>query len=344
LKRGRHDWILVLDEETQKAARLPDSIPCHIVATGYAASRGAAIHHHRSWREMWRMSRGISRGRFDAVVFPSPHTYVPALGAPELLIVHDVTGERFPDLVFEDAAAARRWRWKMRLAIGRARRVLTVSEHSARGLSEIYGLELSKIAVAPEAPDPVFFEPATPFRRPTPYVLFVGGLSPHKNLGVLLEALVRVPGIDLVLAGPFRNDLFHVGDLTAMIQRLGLVDRVVSESDPDDAHLRDLYGGARALVLPSFDEGFGLPAVEAAAVGTPVILSRTTAATEFLGDACLLFDPEEAGELAPLLEWVRDKPQEAAALGLRGRELVKALGWDKTAQVVERTAEEAVTA
>ena len=344
LRRGRHEWVLALDEETARMARLPDSIPRHVISTGYAASRGAAIHHHRSFAEMWRMSRGISRGRFDAVLFPSPHTYVPALGTTELLVVHDVTGERYPDLVFENAAAARRWRWKMRLAIGRARRLLTVSQHSAGGLAEIYGVDPAKISVAPEAPDPVFFEPVRPYPRKTPYVLFVGGLSPHKNLGVLLEALVRVPGMDLILAGPFKNDLFHSGDLTATIQRLGLVDRVESVSDPDDADLRDLYGGALALVLPSFDEGFGLPAVEAAAVGTPVILSQTTAATEFLGDASLIFDPEEPGELAPLLEFVRDKPQERAALGLRARERVMALDWGHTAEIVERAAEEAVTA
>lgn len=344
VNRGRHEWVLVIDEETARAAGLPDAIPRHIVSTGYAAARGAAIHHHRSFAEMWRMSRGIARGRFDAILFPSPHTYVPAFGTTELLVVHDVTSERYPDLVFEDAGAARRWRWKMRLAIRRARRILTVSRHSAGGLSEIYGIDPAKISVAPEAPDPIFFEPGTPHVRPTPYVLFVGGLSPHKNLGVLLEALVRVPGVDLVLAGPFRNDLFHAGDVTSTIQRLGLTDRVATISDPEDAALRDLYAGALALVLPSFDEGFGLPAVEAAAAGTPVILSETTAATEFLGDAGLTFDPEEPGELAPILEWVRDKPQERVALGKRARERVRALDWNRTAEAVERAAEEAARA
>jgi glycosyltransferase involved in cell wall biosynthesis len=336
--------VLALDDATAREASLPESTPRHIVSTGYAASRGAAVHHHRSMREMWRMSRGISRGRFDAVLFPSPHTYVPVPGTPEILVVHDVTAERFPELVFEDAAAVRRWRWKMRLAIRRARRVLTVSEHSAGGLSEIYGIDRAKISVAPEAADPIFFEKATPHTRATPYVLFVGGLSPHKNLAVLLEALVRVPGIELVLAGPFRNDLFHAGDLTVTIQRLGLVGRVATVSDPDDAQLRDLYAGALALVLPSFDEGFGLPAVEGAAVGTPVILSQTTAATEFLGEAALLFDPEEPGELASLLEFVRDKPEERRALGSRARKKVEALSWDRTAEVVERAAEETVSA
>jgi glycosyltransferase involved in cell wall biosynthesis len=289
------------------------------------------------------MSRGISRGRFDAVVFPSPHTYVPVLGTPEILIVHDVTAERFPELVFENAAAARRWRWKTRLAIARARRLVTVSKHSARGLAEIYGVDPAKIRVAPEAPDPVFFEPANPHRRETPYVLFVGGLSPHKNLGVLLEALARVPRIDLLLAGPFRSDLFHTGDTSDAIRQLGLDGRVVSVSDPSDRELRDLYAGALALVLPSLDEGFGLPAVEAAAVGTPVIASRTTAVPEFLGDAILSFDPEKAAELVPLLELVRDKPGEASDLGSRARDRAQELTWDQTAQVVEQAAQEAAT-
>src|SRR5262249_10873152 len=109
------------------------------IETGYAAARGASAHHRRSLGEMVRMSRGLSRAKFDALLFPSPHTYVPVPGARELLVLHDVTAERFPELVFENALAARRWRWKTSVAVRRARRILTVSEHSRRGIAEIYG-------------------------------------------------------------------------------------------------------------------------------------------------------------------------------------------------------------
>jgi glycosyltransferase involved in cell wall biosynthesis len=343
-RRGRHAWILALDAATAEEAKLPTDIPRQVIATGYAASRGAAVHHRRSLGEMVRMSRGLARGRYNALLFPSPHTYVPVPGTRELLVIHDVTAERFPELVFESALAARRWRWKTSIAVRRARRILTVSEHSKLGIAEIYGVDPERILVAPEAPDPVFLTAATPVARPRPYVLFVGGFSPHKNIGVLLEALERVPGLDLVLAGPFKSDLFHAGDVMASVQMLGLSERVETLADLDDAALRDLYAGALALVLPSFDEGFGLPAVEAAAVGTAVILSKTTAAADLFGPDALSFDPEDAAELALQLELVRDDPAARRALAERGRQKARAMTWEKAAEVVERAAEEAAGA
>ena len=339
-RRGRHQWVLALDELTEREAKLPAETPRQIIATRYAAAKGAAANHRRSLGEMLRMSRGLARGRYDALLFPSPHTYVPVPGTRELLVLHDVTAERFPELVFESPLAARRWRWKTSLAVRRARRILTVSEHSRRGIAEVYGVDPEKILVAPEAPDPVFLEPSSPVVRGRPYLLFVGGLSPHKNLSVLLEALERVRGIDLVLAGPFQSDLFHAGDVAAAVQMRGLTDRVETVADLDDPALRDLYAGALALVLPSFDEGFGLPAVEAAAAGAPVILSRTTAAADTLGDAALRFDPEDAAELALRIELLRDDEAARGEIAARGREKARAMTWEKAAAVVERAAEE----
>ena len=339
--RGRHEWVLAMDDPTAREANLPAEIPRRIIPTGYEAAKGASVHHRRSLAEMFRMSRGLSGGKFDAVLFPSPHTYVPVPGTKELLVLHDVTAERFPELVFESSLAARRWRWKTSVAVKRARRILTVSEHSRRGIAEIYGVPAEKILVAPEAPDPVFLEPATPVKRELPYILFVGGLSPHKNLGVLFEALERVPGVDLVLAGPFQSDLFHAGDVTSALQAASLTERVEIVSDLEDPALRDLYAGALALVLPSFDEGFGLPALEAAAVGTPVILSATTAAADLLGDAALRFNPEDAAELALAIEQVRDDNAARRDLASRGQEKARAMTWEKAAAVVEAAAEEA---
>jgi len=343
-KRGRHEWVLALDSPTAAALPLSPEIPRHVILSKVAAFEGAAAHHRRSLGSMLRMSRGLSKGKFAALLFPSPHTYVPVPGTPEVLVIHDVTAERYPILVFESALAADRWKWKTSVAIRRAKRILTVSEHSRRGIAEVYGIDPDKIVVAPEAPDPIFLAPASPFVRPRPYILFVGGLSPHKNIGVLFEALERVPGIDLILAGPFKADLFHAGEVASLIARENLAGRIETMSDLEDEALRDLYAGALALVLPSFDEGFGLPAVEAAAVGIPVILSRTTAAAEILGRDALLFDPEDAAELALHLELVRDDAGARAKLGGSAREKARAMTWGIAAAAVERAAEEAAGA
>ncbi|MGH9441818.1 MAG: glycosyltransferase family 4 protein [Thermoanaerobaculia bacterium] len=343
VSRGRHEWVLVLDSETAESSPAPRDAPVVVVESRFSAASGAAANRSRSMGDMFRMSRALARARFDALLFPSPHTYVPVRRAREIIVLHDVTAERFPSLVFESRAAARRWRWKTRTAVRRARRILTVSEHSRRGIAEIYRVDPARITVAPEAADPVFFEPPGPSGRPRPYFLFVGGLSPHKNLPLLLDAFSGVSGADLVLAGPFGTDLFHRGDLAGELRSGNLEERVVFAGDLADEKLRDLYAGALALVLPSLDEGFGLPAVEAAAAGTAVIVSRSTAPAEFLGDAALTFDPRDARELTRLLELVRDNAAVRLDLARRARETVRLLSWEEAAKRVERAAEEAAS-
>ncbi|MEP6767879.1 MAG: glycosyltransferase family 1 protein [Acidobacteriota bacterium] len=343
-RRGRHEWVLALDEVTAGGLGEASGTPPRVViATGHAASAGAATEHHRSLSEMFRMSRGLSRGRFDAILFPSPLTYVPVRGTPEFLVLHDVTAERHPELVFESPAAARRWRWKTKIGLRRASRVLTVSEHSRRGIAEVYGIDSGRIHVIPEAADPIFFEPSRPGRRrPRPYLLFVGGLSPHKNISVVVEALKSAPEVDLVLAGPFETDVFHAQDAAALVASSGLASRVERVSDPDDAALRDLYSGALALVLPSLDEGFGLPAIEAAAAGTPSILSNSTGAAERLGGSALLFDPCNPEQLASHVRSLLEDPERRAALGAQARRSAALLDWDQAAAVVEETLEGAL--
>ena len=119
-----------------------------------------------------------------------------------------------------------------------------------------------------------------------------------------------------------------------------LTDRVETIADAEDESLRDLYAGALALVLPSLEEGFGLPAVEAAAVGTPLVLSKTTAASDIFGDAALHFDPQDAAELALQIERLRDNPARLRDLALRGKAKARAMTWEKAGEVVDQAAEE----
>jgi glycosyltransferase involved in cell wall biosynthesis len=171
-------------------------------------------------------------------------------------------------------------RFRLRyLAVGRAFRVIVPTEAVARDAVERLGFAQERIAVIGEAPAPTLTrrppaEVAAVRARhgvPEDYLLWVGGLEhpdPRKRVAELVDAPRRLP---LVLAGP----------TSRWAEEL---DGVILTGQLHDDELAALYTGARALVCPSDDEGFGLPTVEALACGTPVVASDVPALREVLGD------------------------------------------------------------
>ena len=130
--------------------------------------------------------------------------------------------------------------------------------------------------------------------------------------------------------------------LRERIQQLGLEERVRLPGFVSDDVLACLYTGALAMVSPSPVEGFGLPAVEAAACGAPTVLSDIPAHRETLGDAGLRFDPQSAEQLTAQLARVLGDGELRAELGPRGRHAVSALTWDRTARAVRSVIDEAL--
>ncbi len=180
-----------------------------------------------------------------------------------------------------------------------------------------------------------------PSARPEPrpgYVLFVGTLEPRKNIGTLLDAwtllVKRVPSLPkLRLVGAARPE---AGTWLARLQVPPLAGTVEYVGYIPDASRRDVYAGARLLVLPSWHEGFGLPALEAMALGVPVVVSNRGALPEVVGDAGLLVAPDDARGLAAAIESVLRDPPKASAMSARG--LVQAAGftWDAAAHAAAR--------
>jgi glycosyltransferase involved in cell wall biosynthesis len=130
-------------------------------------------------------------------------------------------------------------------------------------------------------------------------MLSVGALQPRKNVPLALEAYAQLVGrgtdCELVIAGGDKGGRLDVLDA---ILRTRLTGRVHLVGHVEDAAMPALYSGARALVFPSLYEGFGLPALEAMASGTPVIASNTTGLAEAVGDAGLTIDPRSPEDLA----------------------------------------------
>ncbi len=159
-------------------------------------------------------------------------------------------------------------------------------------------------------------------------MLFFGTLEPRKNVGALLDAYERLANRralpPLVLAGKTttESDLWlrriaHA-PLAGLVRHIGYV--------PLDGR-EALYTGALALVQPSFEEGFGMPVLEAMSIGVPVIASNRGALPEVVGDAGCLFDPDDPDALACAIERLIDNPAEAGAAAARGLERSRLFTW-----------------
>jgi glycosyltransferase involved in cell wall biosynthesis len=170
-------------------------------------------------------------------------------------------------------------------------------------------------------------------------VLYVGGLSPHKRVASLVQAfgsLATEPGhgtLRLVLAGPGELDTFRADDrgLAASLDGLGAArDRVVHTGFVPDETLAALYRGATCVVLPSIIEGFGLPALEAMACGTPVLAARTPALEEVCADAVDYFD--RLDQLPSCLAQLLNDENRRATLRHAGPIRARRFSWDEAAR------------
>jgi glycosyltransferase involved in cell wall biosynthesis len=299
------------------------------VAAADGSSRGA--------RDLVRFARAVRADAPDAFLVTSLLTYVPIPGVRLVVGLHDTIPRELPELVLPDRRARALWRLKERDAVRRAARLFTVSAASRAALAKAFGLPPERLAVVPEAPDPVFTdvagaEPPLPVGPAEPFVLCAaGGISPHKNVETLLEAYARLNhgAPRLVVVGALADETYasSASSVTARAARLGLGDRVVFPGYVPDEVLAALYRRATVVVNPSRAEGFGLTAVEAAACGAPLLLSDLPAHRETLGRAALLFDPLDAGELASRLGELLADEALRARVARRCAEAVSGRSW-----------------
>ena len=155
------------------------------------------------------------------------------------------------------------------------------------------------------------------------FLLYVGGLSPHKNLGRLLAAFAAAraadPAVQLAIVGDFA-DVFHTetAQIRAQIEALGLQASVRLTGYVPDADLAYFYRAAYALVQPSLMEGFGLPPVEAMVSGTPVLSSTAGSLPEIVGPAGIYFDPFDVKGMGAAIILPVGRPREACGTRLLG--------------------------
>ncbi|HIY65697.1 MAG TPA: glycosyltransferase family 4 protein [Candidatus Agrococcus pullicola] len=212
--------------------------------------------------------------------------------------------------------------------VKRAGVVITVSETSRRAISEWLRDDSVEIVNAGIGVSPAFHADVIAASAPESYVMYVGNMRPHKNLSVVLDALMHVPGLRLRALLPPRE---HHEAHNAFRAR-GIDDRVDLLTDLTDDELAAQYRGAAATVMPSLIEGFGLPALESLAVGTPIIYWVGCAAVaETVGhNGTAVTGAKSTTEWADALNSALVHPRKVSGLD-------KAYSWDVTADVVNST-------
>lgn len=268
-----------------------------------------------SVREQFAMRREIERAKLD--LFHSAHYVLPLTSVPSIATLHDVIQFHFrpPNPVARLYLAIMYPR-----ACRKSVRVITVSEASKRAIAAKFHCDPKRIAVTHNGVDEIFSAEgprATDLGR---YFLFVGNDKPHKNVERLVDAFRDMRGARLVMVGAEFAQYRDVPGVT----RLGFV---------TDERLAALYRGAVAVVMPSLEEGFGLPVAEAMACGTPVIASDIASLVEITDGDALLIDPHSSQSITDAMHRMLDDAKLREELATRGRARAAQFTWRRCAEL-----------
>lgn len=274
------------------------------------------------------------RSRFaGSTLLWAPHFNAPLWYSGKMVVtIHDIAPLALPEILGNGLKRLYA-RQLIERSTAQAAAILCVSEFTRSELRSRLDVPAAKLHVTPIGLDISWPAQAQPHREPdgAPYILFVGNVKPNKNIGLLLRAfrdvMDRVP-FRLVLAG--RMSGLGTADESVLREAQSFDDRIRFAGELSDAELQSFYAGASALCMPSRYEGFGLPLLEAMALGCPVLCSTFGSLPEVAGDAALFFSADSVQELAACLLRV-DDGSTMQALRERGRERVQAFSFSRCA-------------
>jgi glycosyltransferase involved in cell wall biosynthesis len=265
----------------------------------------------------------------------------PAFGYRRSVItVHDLNFLYYPQ--FLTAESRRYYNEQIAWAVRRADHILADSDATKSDLASLLDVPLEKVTVVHLGINPAFRplpetearQVATKYGLEPEYLLFVGTLEPRKNLPGLLQAyrlLLDAEGTTapLVMVGG-KGWLYD--EVFERVEELRLTKRVRFLHSVPDTDMPGLYNAASVLTTPSFYEGFGFPALEAMACGTPAVVSDRASLPEVVGEAGLLVNPDDPEDIAQALARVLTEGPLREQLREKGLAQAARFTWEKAAR------------
>jgi glycosyltransferase involved in cell wall biosynthesis len=278
-------------------------------------------------------------------IFWSPHYNIPILPAAcrrRLVTVHDANHLALSkNLTFSQRLYAK---IVMKSAVLRSNKIITVSQFSKKELCKRLKVRPEKIEVILPGVDRKIYQPLEDgfsgqvrkqYRLPEKYFLFVGNVKPHKNLLGLLKGFLQitdtVDDVHIVVVGKRKEFLHNDHESETFANHPKLLGKVHFLGFVDDERLPSLYRMAMAVIIPSFYEGFGLPAIEAMSSACAVAASKAASLPEVCSDAAVYFDPHRPEEIGQVLKQLAVRNELVKELKEKGLKRSKEFCWEKCA-------------
>lgn len=320
------EWVLFFSDERQAGEVLPGKHP-HVKRV-YVKTR------HYSLAEQFVMPWIFLKERLS--LLHVPHFNIPLFYPGKIVVtIHDLLWHEQRGTTVTTLPTWQYWlkyaayRLAVVQAVRRAKKIFVPTKSVTQTLKQYYPFASAKTIVTPEGVAPLYLSQATQKlaqAKQKKQLVYTGSLYPHKNVKLIIQALPFLPNFKLLLVGS--RTVFQES-LKQYVAQHGLSERVEFLGRLSDEEIVQLYQESYALVFPSFSEGFGLPGLEAMAVGLPVVASDIPVFREIYGSAAAYFDPYSVAELVETLHTLEPS---RATLVRAGKKRVTQFSWSAMAQ------------